>query len=53
MLTQDVRIDTNLNKEVWVNGIRNLPRRVILFIKRLELDLPEELMKKKKVDNIL
>mmetsp|Transcript_77366 Transcript_77366/g.234564 ORF Transcript_77366/g.234564 Transcript_77366/m.234564 type:complete len:120 (+) Transcript_77366:87-446(+) len=28
MGTKDVRIDTKLNKFVWSNGIRNLPRRV-------------------------
>ena len=28
MGTKDVRIDTALNKFVWSNGIRNIPRRV-------------------------
>ena len=28
MKTDDVRIDTALNKFVWSNGIRNLPNRV-------------------------
>ncbi|KAL8449094.1 hypothetical protein Emag_003765 [Eimeria magna] len=28
MHTKDVRIDTKLNKHIWSNGIRNLPRRV-------------------------
>jgi large subunit ribosomal protein L31e len=28
MLTEDVRIDPQLNEAVWVQGIRNVPRRV-------------------------
>ena len=28
MGTKDVRVDTALNKFVWSNGIRNIPRRV-------------------------
>mmetsp|Transcript_88966 Transcript_88966/g.194935 ORF Transcript_88966/g.194935 Transcript_88966/m.194935 type:complete len:120 (+) Transcript_88966:87-446(+) len=28
MLTKDVRIDTTLNRYIWSNGIRNLPRRI-------------------------
>eukprot|EP00931_Biecheleriopsis_adriatica_P062469 TRINITY_DN3765_c0_g1_i5.p1 TRINITY_DN3765_c0_g1~~TRINITY_DN3765_c0_g1_i5.p1 ORF type:complete len:138 (+),score=32.56 TRINITY_DN3765_c0_g1_i5:55-414(+) len=28
MSTKDVRIDTKLNKFLWSNGIRNVPRRV-------------------------
>ena len=28
MGTSDVRIDTELNKFIWSNGIRNIPRRV-------------------------
>jgi len=36
MLTDDVRVDTSLNKFVWSNGIRNLPTRVnIIFLKKL------------------
>merc|ERR1711862_710671 len=34
MLTKDVRIDTGLNKFVWHNGIRNLPRRLRVRISR-------------------
>jgi len=28
MSTKDVRIDTKLNKFVWSNGIRNIPKRI-------------------------
>jgi large subunit ribosomal protein L31e len=28
MFTRDVRIDTKLNKFIWSNGVRNVPRRV-------------------------
>lgn len=28
MLTQDVRVDPQLNEAIWVQGIRNLPRRI-------------------------
>eukprot|EP00450_Noctiluca_scintillans_P038975 CAMPEP_0194477054 /NCGR_PEP_ID=MMETSP0253-20130528/843_1 /TAXON_ID=2966 /ORGANISM="Noctiluca scintillans" /LENGTH=119 /DNA_ID=CAMNT_0039315975 /DNA_START=61 /DNA_END=420 /DNA_ORIENTATION=- len=28
MFTKDVRVDTKLNKFIWSNGVRNVPRRV-------------------------
>lgn len=28
MGTSDVRVDTGLNKEVWKQGVRNVPKRV-------------------------
>lgn len=28
MLTEDVRIDPELNRALWENGIRNVPRRI-------------------------
>eukprot|EP00429_Kryptoperidinium_foliaceum_P070421 CAMPEP_0176058490 /NCGR_PEP_ID=MMETSP0120_2-20121206/29142_1 /TAXON_ID=160619 /ORGANISM="Kryptoperidinium foliaceum, Strain CCMP 1326" /LENGTH=134 /DNA_ID=CAMNT_0017392017 /DNA_START=61 /DNA_END=463 /DNA_ORIENTATION=- len=34
MMTQDIRIDTKLNKFVWSNGIRNIPRRVRVRMSR-------------------
>mmetsp|Transcript_114124 Transcript_114124/g.322728 ORF Transcript_114124/g.322728 Transcript_114124/m.322728 type:complete len:120 (-) Transcript_114124:93-452(-) len=34
MGTQDVRIDTKLNKFVWSSGIRNVPRRVRVRMSR-------------------
>ncbi|XP_022587092.2 60S ribosomal protein L31 [Cyclospora cayetanensis] len=39
MHTKDVRIDTKLNKHIWSNGIRNLPRRVrVRMARRLNDD---------------
>mmetsp|Transcript_5556 Transcript_5556/g.12829 ORF Transcript_5556/g.12829 Transcript_5556/m.12829 type:complete len:124 (-) Transcript_5556:71-442(-) len=34
MSTQDVRIDTKLNKFLWSNGVRNVPRRVRVRLSR-------------------
>ncbi len=34
MTSKDVRIDTKLNKFVWSNGIRNLPKRVRVRLSR-------------------
>ena len=34
MLTKDVRIDTKLNKFLWSNGVRNVPRRVRVRLSR-------------------
>ena len=34
MLTKDVRIDPDLNKEIWKNGIRNLDTRVKVILER-------------------
>eukprot|EP00931_Biecheleriopsis_adriatica_P077792 TRINITY_DN5128_c0_g2_i2.p1 TRINITY_DN5128_c0_g2~~TRINITY_DN5128_c0_g2_i2.p1 ORF type:complete len:121 (+),score=32.06 TRINITY_DN5128_c0_g2_i2:78-440(+) len=34
MTTKDVRIDTKLNKFLWSNGIRNVPRRVRIRLSR-------------------
>merc|ERR1740136_494940 len=34
MSTKDVRVDTKLNKFVWSNGIRNVPRRVRVRMSR-------------------
>ena len=34
MLTTDVRIDTKLNKFLWSNGVRNVPRRVRVRLSR-------------------
>jgi large subunit ribosomal protein L31e len=34
MGTKDVRIDPELNKELWRNGIRNLPNRVDVVLDR-------------------
>eukprot|EP00440_Ansanella_granifera_P055754 gb/GFBE01060431.1/.p1 GENE.gb/GFBE01060431.1/~~gb/GFBE01060431.1/.p1 ORF type:complete len:120 (+),score=37.66 gb/GFBE01060431.1/:1-360(+) len=34
MTTKDVRIDTKLNKFLWSNGVRNVPRRVRVRLSR-------------------
>ena len=34
MFTEDVRIDTGLNRFIWINGIRNVPRKVRVRITR-------------------
>merc|ERR1712159_688516 len=34
MYTKDVRIDNGLNRAVWVNGIRNIPRRIRVRVTR-------------------
>ena len=34
MGTKDVRIDPELNKEIWRNGIRNLPNRIDVLLDR-------------------
>ena len=34
MFTQDVRVDTSLNRFIWVNGIRNVPRKIRVRITR-------------------
>merc|ERR1719408_904719 len=38
MSTQDVRIDTKLNKFVWSKGIRNVPKRVRVRLSRRRND---------------
>ncbi|SJK86279.1 large subunit ribosomal protein L31e [Babesia microti strain RI] len=38
MKTKDVRIDTKLNKFIWSNGIKNLPKRVRVRISRQRND---------------
>ncbi|EDO07207.1 putative ribosomal protein L31 [Babesia bovis T2Bo] len=38
MKTKDVRIDTTLNRYIWSNGIRNLPRRVRVRVSRKRND---------------
>merc|ERR1719486_528557 len=34
MTTKDVRIDTKLNKFIWSNGVRNVPKRVRVRMSR-------------------
>ena len=42
MLTKDVRIDPELNKEIWKNGVRNLPTRVEIIMERKKNEYEEE-----------
>ena len=42
MLTKDVRIDPELNKEIWKNGIRNLPTRIEIIMERKKNEDDEE-----------
>merc|ERR1719222_790219 len=34
MKTQDVRIDTKLNKAIWASGVRNVAKRVRVRLSR-------------------
>ena len=34
MYTNDVRIDTELNRQMWSQGIRNVPRKIRIRISR-------------------
>ena len=34
MFTQDVRVDTGLNRFVWSHGIRNVPRKIRIRVTR-------------------
>ena len=38
MGTSDIRLDPQLNKEVWKQGVRNVPRRVRLRLARRRND---------------
>ena len=38
MYTKDVRIDTDLNRHLWRNGIRNLDRKVEVVMERKKND---------------
>ena len=42
MGTEDVRIDTTLNKYIWSNGIRNVPRRIRVRLSRRPTSEEEE-----------
>ena len=42
MLTKDVRIDPDLNKEIWKNGVRNLPNMVEIVMERKKNEDEEE-----------
>mmetsp|Transcript_14437 Transcript_14437/g.12709 ORF Transcript_14437/g.12709 Transcript_14437/m.12709 type:complete len:111 (+) Transcript_14437:50-382(+) len=39
MRTEDIRIDTALNRYIWSNGVRNIPRRVrVRFVRQKNND---------------
>ena len=42
MFTKDVRIDPDLNKEIWKNGIRNLDRRIEVIMERKKNEEEDE-----------
>jgi large subunit ribosomal protein L31e len=42
MFTNDVRIDPELNQELWRNGIRNVDRRVEVLLERKKNEDDEE-----------
>ena len=41
MLTEDVRVDTEVNQYIWHQGIRNIPRRVRVRLVRRKNDEDE------------
>ena len=42
MFTQDVRIDPELNQQLWKNGVRNVDRRVEVVMERKKNEEEEE-----------
>merc|ERR1719335_1760163 len=34
MQSKDIRIDTKLNKAIWANGVRNVPKRIRVRLSR-------------------
>lgn len=42
MFTKDVRVDPELNKELWKNGVRNVMRRVEVIMERKKNEDDEE-----------
>ena len=42
MFTQDVRVDTELNQQIWRNGVRNVDRRVEVVMERKKNEDEEE-----------
>ncbi len=42
MFTQDVRVDTELNQQIWRNGIRNVDRRVEVILERKKIEDDED-----------
>ena len=42
MFTNDVRVDPELNRKIWSNGIRNLPVRITICLERKKNEEEEE-----------
>ena len=42
LFTKDVRIDTELNQQIWRNGVRNCDRRVEVIMERKKNEEDEE-----------
>ena len=46
MRTKDVRIDPELNKELWKKGVRNLQTRIEIIMKRKKMKMKKKVKKK-------
>ena len=46
LFTNDVRIDTELNQQIWRNGIRNVDRRVEVILERKKNEEDDEAQEK-------
>jgi large subunit ribosomal protein L31e len=46
MFTEDVRIDPELNQELWRNGVRNVDKRVDIVLERKKNEEDEEAQEK-------
>jgi large subunit ribosomal protein L31e len=46
LFTDDVRIDTELNQQIWRNGIRNVDRRVEVILERKKNEEDDEAQEK-------
>ena len=42
MFTKDVRVDPELNKELWRNGVRNVDRRITVLMDRKKSEEDDE-----------
>merc|ERR1711976_222301 len=46
MFTDDVRVDPELNQQIWTNGIRNVDRRVECVLERRKVEDDEDTTQK-------
>jgi large subunit ribosomal protein L31e len=46
MFTQDVRLDPELNQELWRKGVRNVPNRIDVVLERKKNEEEEEAKEK-------